>query len=81
VATADYTELLRRDDIDVIDVVTRDSQHFEINWAAVEVASHVLSEKPVAHDHRDVHRIAELAKSRAEPRSASRSGTARRSAT
>ena len=64
VATADYTELLCRDDIDVIDVVTRDSQHFEINWAAVEAGKHVLSEKPVAHDHRDVRRIAGLAAAR-----------------
>jgi predicted dehydrogenase len=64
VATADYTELLARDDIDVIDVVTRDSQHFEINWASVEAGKHVLSEKPVAHDHKEVRRIADLARSK-----------------
>jgi predicted dehydrogenase len=61
-ATADYRDLLARDDIDIIDVVTRDSQHFEINWAAVSAGKNVLSEKPVAHDFRDVRRIAELAK-------------------
>ena len=51
VATGDYRDLLKRDDIDVIDVVTRDSEHFEINMAAIEAGKHVLSEKPVAHDH------------------------------
>ncbi len=58
VATTDYGELLRRDDIDIIDVVTSDSGHFEINCAAIEAGKHVLSEKPVAHDFRDVRRVA-----------------------
>jgi predicted dehydrogenase len=61
VVTADYTQLLDRDDIDIIDVVTRDSQHFEINMAALEAGKHVLSEKPVAHDFRDVRKAADLA--------------------
>ena len=51
----------RRDDIDIIDVVTRDAEHFEINCAAIEAGKHVLSEKPVAHDYRDVRRVADLA--------------------
>jgi predicted dehydrogenase len=63
-AFQDYRELLKRDDIDVIDVVTRDSEHFEINMAALEAGKHVLSEKPVAHDHHDVRRAAELAAAR-----------------
>jgi predicted dehydrogenase len=62
IATGDYRELLKRDDIDIIDVVTRDDQHFEINMAALEAGKHVLSEKPVAHDFRDVRRAAELAR-------------------
>jgi predicted dehydrogenase len=61
VVTADYRELLKRDDIDIIDVVTRDLEHFEINLAALEAGKHVLSEKPVAHDFRDVRRVADLA--------------------
>jgi predicted dehydrogenase len=61
VVTADYRNLLARDDIAVIDVVTRDSEHFEINMAAIEAGKHVLSEKPVAHDFRDVRRAADLA--------------------
>jgi predicted dehydrogenase len=64
VATEDYRVLLDRDDIDVIDVVTRDGEHFPVNLAAVEAGKHVLSEKPVAHDHHDVRRIAELARSK-----------------
>jgi predicted dehydrogenase len=61
-AASDYTELLKRDDIDVVDVVTRDSEHYEINCAAIEAGKHVLSEKPVAHDHRDVARVAAQAR-------------------
>ena len=64
VATGDYTELLKRDDIDIIDVVTRDSEHFEINCAAIEAVKHVLSEKPVAHDHHDVAMVAAMAAER-----------------
>ena len=64
VATGDYTELLKRDDIDIIDVVTRDSEHFEINCAAIEAGKHVLSEKPVAHDHHDVAMVAAMAAER-----------------
>jgi len=61
VAATDYRALLQRDDIDIIDVVTRDAEHFEINCAAIEAGKHVLSEKPVAHDYRDVRRVADLA--------------------
>jgi predicted dehydrogenase len=64
VATGDYRELLDRSDIDIIDVVTRDSDHFPINRAAIEAGKHVLSEKPVAHDYRDVRQVAELARAK-----------------
>ena len=64
VTTGDYRVLLDRDDIDIIDVVTRDGEHFPINRAAVEAGKHVLSEKPVAHDHHDVRQIAELARAK-----------------
>src|SRR5215469_9863736 len=63
VATTDYRELLKRDDIDIIDVITRDSEHFALNSAALDAGKHVLSEKPVAHDHRDVAGLAALARS------------------
>ena len=64
VVTGDYRVLLDREDIDVIDVVTRDSEHYPVNLAAVEAGKHVLSEKPVAHDHHDVRRVAALARAR-----------------
>ncbi|HTS95003.1 MAG TPA: Gfo/Idh/MocA family oxidoreductase [Streptosporangiaceae bacterium] len=64
VTTGDYRVLLDRDDIDIIDVVTRDGEHYPINRAAVEAGKHVLSEKPVAHDHRDVRQLAELARAK-----------------
>ena len=64
VVTGDYRMLLDREDIDVIDVVTGDSEHYPVNLAAVEAGKHVLSEKPVAHDHHDVRRIAELARAK-----------------
>src|SRR5580698_3071804 len=64
IATTDYTELLARDDIAVVDVVTRDTEHFRLNMAAIEAGKHVLSEKPVAHDFRDVRRAASLAASK-----------------
>jgi predicted dehydrogenase len=64
VVTQDYRVLLDRDDIDIIDVVTRDGGHFPVNSAAIEAGKHVLSEKPVAHDYRDVRRLAELARSK-----------------
>jgi predicted dehydrogenase len=62
-ATTDYRELLKRDDIDIIDVVTRDGEHFALNTAAIDAGKHVLSEKPVAHDHHDVARLADRARS------------------
>ena len=64
VVTGDYRVLLERDDIDIIDVVTGDGEHFGINLAAVEAGKHVLSEKPVAHDHHDVRRVAGLARAK-----------------
>jgi predicted dehydrogenase len=61
IVTDDYRALLTRDDIDVIDVVTGDSEHFEITMAALETGKHVLVEKPVAHDFRDTLRARDLA--------------------
>jgi predicted dehydrogenase len=59
--SSDYRILLEREDIDVVDVVTGDSGHFEITMAALEAGKHVLVEKPVAHDFRDTLRARDLA--------------------
>ena len=62
--TQDYRELVEDPDIDVIDVVTGDAAHFEVTMAALEAGKHVLCEKPVNHDYREVERAADLAASK-----------------
>ena len=64
VAVADPRELIRRDDIDLVDVCTPSQTHFELAWAALEAGKHVLCEKPVAYDYRDTRRARDLAKER-----------------
>ena len=59
--TTDYRELVERDDLDVVDVVTSSHVHFELSMAALESGKHVLCEKPVAYDFRDTLRAAALA--------------------
>ncbi|WP_149475325.1 Gfo/Idh/MocA family protein [Oceanobacillus polygoni] len=44
----DWRELIERDDIDVIDIVTPNSTHFEMAIAAAEAGKHVICEKPLA---------------------------------
>jgi len=46
--TTDYHELLARDDVDAVSVVTPDFLHREIAIAAMEAGKHVLLEKPMA---------------------------------
>jgi len=63
-ATVDAGELLRRDDIDLVDVCTPSHTHFELASSALEAGKHVLCEKPVAYDYRDTRRLADLARSK-----------------
>jgi predicted dehydrogenase len=63
-AVADPGELVRRDDIDVIDVCTPSHTHFELAWSALEAGKHVLCEKPVAYDFRDTRRARDLARAK-----------------
>ncbi len=44
----DYTNLLARDDIEVVHVCTPNSSHAEISIAALRAGKHVLCEKPMA---------------------------------
>jgi len=60
----DVEKVLSRRDIDVIDVVTRGESHEPLTFAALEAGKHVLCEKPVCHDYRDVWRAHELARSK-----------------
>jgi predicted dehydrogenase len=61
--TQEYRELVTRDDIDIIDVCTRD-EHDALVFAALEGGKHCLSEKPVAHRADDVWRAARMARER-----------------
>jgi predicted dehydrogenase len=63
-ATHDWTSVIARGDLDVIDVCTPSATHFELARAALEAGRHVLCEKPVAYDFRDTLRAADLAKSK-----------------
>ena len=61
---SDYRRLTDDPDIDVIDVVTGDTSHFEVAWAGLEGGKHVLCEKPVHSDYRQVVAAADLAASK-----------------
>ncbi|WYP28337.1 Gfo/Idh/MocA family oxidoreductase [Alkalihalobacillus sp. FSL W8-0930] len=45
---SDWRELIKRDDIDVIDIVTPNHTHAEIAIAAAEAGKHIITEKPLA---------------------------------
>jgi predicted dehydrogenase len=60
-----YTDaegMLERDDIDVVDIVTR-GDHQDLVFRTLEAGFHCLVEKPVCHDFRDVRRAHQLARS------------------
>jgi len=59
----DAEEVLARDDIDVVDIVTR-GDHQDLVFKTLEAGKHCLVEKPVCHDFRDVWRAHELARSK-----------------
>lgn len=63
-STGNWQALVAREDIDVVDIVTPSSTHFELAMAALENGKHVLCEKPVAYDFRETLRAAELADAR-----------------
>lgn len=62
-AQSDYQAVVRRPDIDIVDVCTRD-EHDPIVFAALESGKHCLTEKPVAHRAEDVWRAARLAEAK-----------------
>jgi predicted dehydrogenase len=62
-AVTDAEEIFSREDIDVVDVVTR-GDHQDLVFRALEAGKHCLVEKPVCHDYRDVRRANELARSK-----------------
>jgi predicted dehydrogenase len=56
--TADYHELLARDDIQVIDVCVPNNRHEEIVLAAAAAGKHIYCEKPLALDAAQAVRMA-----------------------
>jgi predicted dehydrogenase len=59
----DVERVLSRDDIDVVDIVTR-GDHQDLVFAVLEAGKHCLVEKPVCHDYRDVMRAHEIAQAK-----------------
>lgn len=64
VIARDHTEVVGRDDVDVVDVCTPSATHFELSMAAIEAGKHVLCEKPVAFDYRETLRASALARAK-----------------
>ncbi|QGU28933.1 gfo/Idh/MocA family oxidoreductase [Microbacterium oryzae] len=67
-AASDWREVIARDDIDVVDIVTPGHSHAEIAIAALQAGKHVLCEKPLANTVAEAERMAEAARSAAERR-------------
>jgi predicted dehydrogenase len=59
---ADYRELIRRDDVDVVTIATPNSSHEEISVAALAAGKHVLCEKPLALSYAGARRMEEAAR-------------------
>ncbi|MHC2998280.1 Gfo/Idh/MocA family protein [Microbacterium sp. HJ5] len=57
----DWREVIARDDIDVVDIVTPGDTHAEIAIAALEAGKHVLCEKPLANSVAEAERMAAAA--------------------
>jgi predicted dehydrogenase len=60
-AATDWREVVARDDIDVVDVVTPGDSHAEIAIAALEAGKHVLCEKPLANSVEEAEAMAAAA--------------------
>ena len=62
-ATADFRELVKRDDIDVINICTPNNLHREPLLAALKNGKHVYCEKPLAFNEAEAKEIVALAES------------------
>jgi len=59
---ADYRDLVRRDDIDAIDVCLHNNLHAPVAVAALRAGKHVLCEKPMAGSYRDAAAMIEASR-------------------
>ncbi len=64
IVTTDYSELLRRDDIEVVDITTYPGDRVEIIEEALVAGKHVLSQKPFVVDLDVGERLVEMADAR-----------------
>lgn len=60
-SATDWREVIARDDIDIVDIVTPGHSHDEIAIAALEAGKHVLCEKPLANTVDDAERMVHAA--------------------
>ena len=60
-SATDWREVIARDDIDVVDIVTPGESHAEIAIAALEAGKHVLCEKPLANTVEEAEAMAAAA--------------------
>ncbi|WP_314505456.1 Gfo/Idh/MocA family oxidoreductase [uncultured Microbacterium sp.] len=65
-AATDWREVIARDDIDVVDIVTPGDTHAEIAIAALEAGKHVLCEKPLANSVAEAEAMTDAAARAAE---------------
>ena len=61
-SATDWRDVVTRDDIDIVDIVTPGHSHHEIAIAALEAGKHVLCEKPLANSGEDAEAMAAAAK-------------------
>ena len=57
--SADYRDLLARDDIDIIDICTPNNSHCEIALAAAAAGKHIYCEKPLAMNAQEAKQMAD----------------------
>jgi predicted dehydrogenase len=65
-SATDWREVIARDDIDIVDIVTPGDTHAEIALAALEAGKHVLCEKPLANSVAEAEAMTDAAARAAE---------------
>ncbi|MFB2580224.1 Gfo/Idh/MocA family protein [Herbiconiux sp. P15] len=64
-SATDWREVIARDDVDIVDIVTPGDSHAEIAIAALEAGKHVLCEKPLANTVEEAERMTRAAEAAA----------------
>jgi UDP-N-acetyl-2-amino-2-deoxyglucuronate dehydrogenase len=62
--TTEMNELITRDDVDVVDIITSSGSHAKIAKSALEAGKHVVVEKPLTLSVADADELIELARSK-----------------